>query len=113
MCKILLLSALCSSMLLFGQTLKPYKNKTEMVKDLKSSVRLAGKISKTNKTDKQHYVLLGEAFGLQGIICKRAEITPLEIVQQAFETLQNQQTNAQVDYIVFTDSCRNMYGLYR
>lgn len=113
MYKILLFSVLCGSMLLFGQTLKPYKNKDEMAKDLKNSIKLASKISKTDKTDKQHYKLLGEAFGLQGIICRRSEITPLNIVQQAFETLRKQQMNAQEDYIVFTDGCRNMYGLYR
>ena len=111
--KILMLSILCSSMLLFGQTLKPYRDKDEMARDLKKSVKLASKISSTNKKDKRHYELLGEAFGLQGIICRRAEITPLSVVQQAFEKLQKQQINAQVDYIVFTDGCRNMYGLYR
>ncbi len=111
--KILLLSVLCSNILLFCQVLKPYKDKEEMVKDLKQSVKIVNQVSTTNKADKQHYTLLGKAFGLQGIICRRAEITPLVIVQQAFESLQKQQTNAQVDYIIFTEGCRNMYGLYR
>lgn len=113
MCKVLLLSVLCSSTLLFCQVLKPYKSKDEMEKDLRYSVKIASQISHTNKADKQHYILLGKAFGFQGIICRRAEITSLNIVQQAFETIQKQQVNAQIDYIVFTESCRNMYGLYR
>lgn len=111
--KILLVFALFSVVLLYCQTLKPYRDKGEMVKDLNRSIKLASKINSTTKADAQHYILLGEAFGLQGIICRRSEITQLSVVQQAFEILQKHQINAQADYIVFTENCRKMYGLYQ
>ncbi len=98
---------------LVAQTLKPYKNPEEMIKDLDKNSKIVNEINKTNKGDKKYYVLLGDAFTLQGIVCKRAEISPLVIVEQAFLSIKKQQSNAQIDYIIFTDGCRNMYGLYR
>lgn len=100
-------------LVLFAQNLKPYNNANEMIKDLQKSVKIANQINGINKADKRRYNLLGEAFKLQGIICRKAEITPLAIIQQVFESMRTQYADAQVDYIVFTDGCRTMYGLYR
>ncbi len=96
----------------FAQTLKPYKSHNEMINDLNKNIKIANLISKTSKLDKKYYVLFGSAFTLQGIICKRAEITPLVIVEKVFSTIKKQ-SNAQIDYIIFTENCRNIYGLYK
>lgn len=111
-CHIFIISILFCA-LGYTQELQPYRNEQDIVKDLEKNTKIAQQIRLTNRSDKKHYELLGKAFTLQGIICRRTEITNITLVQKAFEILQKNSLHAQNDYIVFTDNCRNLYGAYR
>lgn len=93
--------------------LKPYNDSNELIKDLRKNINIASQIQKLSRGDKKRYELLGKAFTLQGIMCRRSEITQFVIVQKAFEILKYQYAEANSDYIIFTEGCRSMFGLYQ
>lgn len=101
------------SSVLFASDLKPYKDSNEVIKDLKKSIDMALKVRDINKGDKKRYELLGKAVTLQGIMCRRSEISQFVIVQKAFEILRHKHGEVNSDYIAFTENCRSMFGLYR
>ncbi|MWV61351.1 hypothetical protein DCO58_10060 [Helicobacter saguini] len=102
---------LLSGVVLAGE-LKPYNDVNEVLKDLKKSLNLASKIATIDKKNSTRYELLGKAVTLQGIMCRRSEISQFVIVQKAFEILRHNHGEINSDYIVFTENCRNMFGLY-
>lgn len=110
--KVIFFVVLCFSVGNAGE-LQPYKNTDEVLKDLKKSIDMAGKINNLPKSEKARYELLGKAVSLQGIMCRRAEISQFVIVQKAFEILRHKFGEINSDYIAFTENCRKMFGLYQ
>lgn len=111
--KIVFFVLFCIFGVMSAATLQPYKDTNEVMKDLKKSIDMASKISTLNKSDKARYELLGKAVTLQGIMCRRSEISQFVIVQKAFEILRHNFGEVNSDYIAFTENCRNMFGLYQ